>query len=178
MIINTLIHNRTEGRFALVTFNEVPEKFSIQRGKEVQSYVEFYDDLKSEEVLISLIYSIIDTADEVEGYESMAGAYRSIAEYLEDFGPERPTIALVLSNSAGTYDEEHISFLSAISKHERYRLDILTLGRNGNQTSSLRLLKGLNSNLIPVEIFSSHTFTGYILDLIDNLVSRTTDLQS
>ncbi|MFW9768936.1 MAG: hypothetical protein ACFFF9_06370 [Candidatus Thorarchaeota archaeon] len=178
MIVNILIHNRTEGRLALVTFNEIPEKFSIQRGKEVQSYVEFYDDLKSEEVLISLIYSIIDTSDEVEGYESMAGAYRSIAEYLEDFGPERPTVALVLSNSVGTYDEEHVSFLSAISKHDRYRLDVLTLGKNGNQTSNLRLLKGLNSNLIPVESFSSHTFTGYILDLIDNLVSRTTDLQS
>jgi len=178
MIVNTLIHNRTEGRLALVTFNEIPEKFSIQRGKDVQSYVEFYEDLKSEEVLISLIYSIIDTADDVEGYESMAGAYRSIAEYLEDFGSDRPTVALILSNGAGTYDEEHISFLSAISKHDRYRLDVLTLGKNGNQASSLRLLKGLNSNLIPVESFSSHTFIGYILDLIDNLVSRTSDHQS
>jgi hypothetical protein len=178
MIVNTLIHNRTEGRLALVTFNEIPEKFSIQRGKDVQSYVEFYEDLKSEEVLISLIYSIIDAVDDVEGYESTAGAYRSIAEYLEDFGPDRPTLALVLSNSPGTYDEEHLSFLRAISKHDRYRLDVLTLGKNGNQASSLRLLKGLNSNLIPVENFSSHAFTGYFLDLIDNLVSRSTDLQS
>jgi hypothetical protein len=178
MIVNTLIHNRTEGRLALVTFNEIPEKFSIQRGKEVQSYVEFYEDLQSEEVLISLIYSIIDAVDAVEGYESMSGAYRSIAEYLEDFGPDRPTLALVLSNGAGTYDEEHVSFLSAISKHDRYRLDVLTLGKNGNQSSSLRLLKGLNSNLIPVETFSAHTFTGYLLDLIDNLISRTTDHQS
>jgi hypothetical protein len=178
MIVNTLIHNRTEGRLALVTFNEIPEKFSIQRGSEVQSYVEFYEDLQSEEVLISLIYSIIDTVEDVEGYESMSGAYRSIAEYLEDFGPDRPTLALIFSNGAGTYDEEHISFLSAISKHDRYKLDILTLGKNGNQNSSLRLLKGLNSNLIPVETFSSQTFTGYFLDLIDNLSSRTTDHQS
>ncbi|MFW9793712.1 MAG: hypothetical protein ACFFEE_05400 [Candidatus Thorarchaeota archaeon] len=175
LIVNTLIHNRTEGKLALVTFNEIPEKFSIQRGKEVQSYIEFYEDLQSEEVLISLIYSIIDAVEGVEGYESMAGAYRSIAEYLEDFGPDRPTIAIVLSNSAGTYDEEHISFLRAISKQDRYRLDILILGKNGNQTSSLRLLKGLNSNVIPVEAFSSHTFTGYFLDLIDNLAPRSTD---
>ncbi|MHA2152980.1 MAG: hypothetical protein ACXAAQ_13460, partial [Candidatus Thorarchaeota archaeon] len=60
-------------------------------------------------------------------------------------------------------------------KHDRYKLDILTLGNNGNQTSSLRLLKGLNSNLIPVETFSSHMFTGYFLDLIDSLVTKTTD---
>jgi hypothetical protein len=178
MIVSTLSHNRTEGRLALVTFNEIPEKYSIQRGSEVQSYVEFYEDLQSEEVLISLIYSIIDAVEEVEGYESMAGAYRSIAEYLEDFGQDRPTVALVLSNGVGNYDEEHISFLSAISKQDRYRLDILTLGKNGNQTSNLRLLKGLNSNVIPVETFSAHTFTGYFLDLIDSLTSRTTNRQS
>ena len=178
IIVNMLIHNRTEGRLALVTFNEIPEKYSIQRGKEVQTYVEFYEDLQSEEVLISLIYSIIDAVEEVEGYENMAGAYRSIAEYLEDFGQDRPTIALVLSNGVGTYDEEHISFLSAISKQDRYRLDILTLGKNGDQKSSLRLLKGLNSNVIPIETFSSHTFTGYFLDLIDSLVPRTTTRQS
>ncbi len=178
MIVNMLTHNRTEGRLALVTFNEIPEKYSIQRGKEVQSYAEFYEDLQSEEVLISLIYSIIDTVEEVEGYESMAGAYRSIAEYLEDFGQDRPTVALVLSNGVGTYDEEHISFLRAISKQDRYRLDILTLGKTENQTSSLRLLKGLNSNVIPIETFSSHTFTGYFLDLIDALVPRSTNRQS
>lgn len=178
MIVNMLIHNRTEGRLALVTFNEIPEKFSIQRGKEVQSFIEFYEDLQSEEVLISLIYSIIDAVEGVEGFENMAGAYRSIAEYLEDFGPERPTIALVFSNGVGSYDEEHISFLRAISKQDRYRLDILTLGKNGNQKSSLRLLKGLHSNLIPIETFSAYTFTGYFLDLIENLVPRTTSHQS
>ncbi len=178
MIVNTLTHNQTEGKLALVTFNEIPEKFSIQRGKEVQSHVEFYEDLQSEEVLISLIYSIIDAADDVDGYENMAGAYRSIAEYLEDFGSDRPTVAIVLSNGVGTYDEEHISFLHAISKQERYRLDILTLGKNGDLNSSLRLLKDLNSNIIPVETFSSYTFIGYFLDLIDNLIPRTTNLQS
>jgi hypothetical protein len=174
-VVNTLIHNRTEGRFALVTFGETPEKFSIQRGKEVQPYAEFFEDLQSDEVLISLIYSIIDTVDEVDGHENMAGAYRSIAEYLEDFGTERPTLALVLSNGIGAYDEEHLSFLRAISEHDRYRVDILSLGKNGNIKSSLRLLKGLNSRVLPVETFSSQKFSGYFLDLIDSLKQGTTD---
>jgi len=174
-VVNTLIHNRTEGRLALVTFGETPEKFSIQRGKEVQSYVEFFEDLQSEEVLISLIYSIIDTVDDVDGHEDMAGVYRSIAEYLEDFGTDRPTLALVLSSSVGVYDEEHRSFLRAISEHDRYRLDILSLGKNGNMKSSLRLLKGLNSRVLPVETFSSHLFSGYLLDLIDSLKHGATD---
>ncbi|MFX1559963.1 MAG: hypothetical protein ACFFBL_05210, partial [Promethearchaeota archaeon] len=122
-VVNTLKHNRTEGRFALVSFGEKPEKFSIQRGKDVQPYVEFFEDLQSEEVLISLIYSIMDTVDDIDGYEDLAGVYRSIAEYLEDFGAERPTLVIVLSNGVGTYDEEHLSFLKAISNHDRYQLD-------------------------------------------------------
>ncbi|MBY8996180.1 MAG: hypothetical protein KGD60_00515 [Candidatus Thorarchaeota archaeon] len=177
-VVNTLIHNRTEGRLALVTFGETPEKFSIQRGKEVQPYVEFFDDLQSDEVLISLIYSIIDAVDDVDGHEDMAGAYRSIAEYLEDFGTDRPTLALVLSNSVGAYDEEHLSFLKAISEHDRYRFDVLSLGKNGNIKSSLRLLKGLNSRVLPVETFSSQRFTGYFLDLIDSLKQGITDHSS
>jgi hypothetical protein len=168
-IVNTLIHNCTEGRLALVTFGETPEKFSIQRGKEVQSYVEFFDDLQSEEVLISLIYSIMDSVDDVDGHEDMAGAFRAIAEYLEDFGADRPTLALVLCSSLGTYDKEHLSFLKAISEHDRYRLDILSLGVNGTLKSSLRLLKGVNSRILPIETFSSQKFMGYLLDLIDSL---------
>jgi hypothetical protein len=177
-VVNSLIYNRTEGRLALVTFGETPEKFSIQRGKEVQSYIEFFQDLQSEEVLISLIYSIIDAVEDVEGYEDMAGVYRSIAELLEDFGSDRPTLALVLCNNIGAYDEEHLSFLRAISEHDRYRLDILPLGKNENIKSSLRLLKGVNSRVLPVESFSSRLFTGYLMDLIDSLKRRTTDHRS
>ncbi len=177
-IVNLMLHNQTQGRLALVTFGETPEKFSIQRGKEIQSYVEFCEDMQSEEVLISLIYSIIDAVDEVDGNENMACAYRSIAEYLEDFGTERPTLALVLSNDIGTYDEEHLSFLRAIANHERYWLDILSLGENGNRKSSLRMLKGLKSRVVPMESFSQQLFSGYLLDLIDNLTHGTTDVQS
>ncbi len=177
-IVDLLRHNQTEGRLALVTFGETPEKFSIQRGKEIQPYVEFFEDLQSEEVLISLIYSIIDAVDEVDGNENMACAYRSIAEYLEDFGTERSTLALVLSNDIGTYNEEHLSFLRAIGNHERYWLDILSLGKSGTLKSSLRMLKGLKSRVVPMESFSLQVFSGYLLDLIDNITQSTTDVQS
>ena len=177
-VVNTLLHNKTEGRLALVSFGEKPEKFSIQRGKEVQPYVEFFVDLQSEEVLISLIYSIMDAVDDVDGHEDLAGAYRSIAEFLEDFGGEKPTLALVLSNGVGNYDEEHLSFLKAISEHDRYRLDILTLGKNGNMKSSLRMLKGLNSKVVPIESYSSQAFMGYLLDLIDSMTQGIIDHQS
>ncbi|MFW9832538.1 MAG: hypothetical protein ACFFEK_00950 [Candidatus Thorarchaeota archaeon] len=174
-IVNALLYNQTEGKLALVTFGETPEKFSIQRGKEVQPYVEFFQDLQSDEVLISLIYSVIDTLDDVDGHENMAGVYRAIAEYLEDFGSDRPTIAIVLSNSVGNYDEEHLSFLRAIADHDRCRLEILTLGKNEKMKNNLKLMKGLNSRVLPVEAFSSPLFSGYFLDLIDSLTQSTTD---
>ncbi|MGD9396500.1 MAG: hypothetical protein PVJ05_08745, partial [Candidatus Thorarchaeota archaeon] len=91
---------------------------------------------------------------------------------------ERPTLALVLSNSVGNYDDEYLSFLKAISEHDRYRLDILTLGKNGNMKSSLRMLKGLNSKVVPIESFSSQAFMGYLLDLIDSMTQGVIDPQS
>ena len=173
-VVNALIHNRSDGRFALVTFGNTPEKFSIQRGNEVQSYVEFFEDMQSEEVLISLIYSIIDAIEESDGHENISGAYRSVAEYLEDFGEDRPTIALVLGSEVGVYDEEHLSFLRAVSEFDRYQLDILTLGKNGNMESSLRVLKGLHARVIPIESFSSQSFSAYFMSLIDNLTKGVT----
>ena len=177
-IINALLYNQTDGKLALVTFGESPEKFSIQRGKEVQSYIEFSEDLQSDEVVLSLVYSVLDTMDDIDGQENMAAVYRSIAEYLEDFGVQRPTIAIVLSNGVGTYDEEHLSFLRAISQHDRYQLDILTLGEKGNMKSNLRLLKGVNSRVLPIDTYSSQVLTGYILNLIDSLTKGSTDHQS
>ena len=174
-VVNMLIHNRSDGRLALVTFGDTPEKFSIQRGKEVQPYVEFFEDMQSEEVLISLIYSIIDAIEESDGHENMSGVYRSIAEYLEDFGVDRPTIALVLGSEVGVYDEEHLSFLRAISEYDRYQLDVLTLGKNGDMKRSLRILKGLQARAIPIESFSSQAFSTYFLNLIENLTKGTTD---
>ena len=174
-VVNTLIHNRSDGRLALVTFGNTPEKFSIQRGKEVQPYIEFFEDMQSEEVLISLIYSIIDAIEESDAHENMSGPYRSVAEYLEDFGQDRPTIALVLGSGVGVYDEEHLSFLRAISEYDRYQLDILTLGKNGNMKSSLRVLKGLQARVIPIESFSSQSFSAYFLNLIDSLTKGVTD---
>ena len=174
-VVNALIHNQSDGRLALVTFGNTPEKFSIQKGKEVQPYVEFFEDMQSEEVLISLIYSIIDAIEEADGHENMSGVYRSIAEYLEDFGVERPTIALVLGSEMGVYDEEQLSFLRAISEYDRYQIDVLTLGKDGDMQKSLRVLKGLQARVIPIESFSSQAFSAYFMNLIDNLTKGATD---
>ena len=178
LVINTLVHNRTEGRLGLVTFADAPEKFSIQYGPEVRHSVEFLGDLQSEEVLVSLIFSILDNAREIGGYERMQGAYRSIAEYLEDFGPSRPTLFLVFSGDIGRYDEENLPFTQAIKDNERYQIEFFTFDKKANQKGALRLLKGIKARVLPVEAFSSHLFLGHIMDVIDNLVPSSASSQS
>ncbi|TFG32059.1 hypothetical protein EU527_11050 [Candidatus Thorarchaeota archaeon] len=178
LVVNMLSHNQTDGKLGFVTFAETPEKFSIQHGGEVQSYIEFNGDLQSDEVLISLILSILDTVRETGGREDMAGVYRSIAEYLEDFGTSRPTIILAFTGSIGKYDEEHLPFLKAISEHERYQIELFTMNKNENLQGTLRILKGIKSRVIPLERFASQIFLGHILDVIDNLVPASINSQS
>jgi hypothetical protein len=172
LVVNTLQYNKTEGRLSLVTFSEASEKFSVQHGDEIRPYMEFLGDLQSEEVLISLIYSILDTVNETGGSEDMVGVYRSIAEYLEDFGTSRPTLLLIFSEGIGKYDEEHLPFIQAIKERERYQIEFLTMEKNLNHRSALRVLKGLNAQVVPLENFSSQIFIGHLLDLIDNLVPK------
>ena len=170
LVVNMLRYNRTEGRLGFATFGESSDKFSVQHGGEIQSYIEFNRDLQSDEVLVSLILSILDTAREMGGRENMAGAYRSIAEFLEDFGQSRPTIVLMFTGTMGKYDEEHLPYIKAISEHERYQMELFVMGNNHNLQSNLRLLNGVKSRVLPLERFASHVFLGYVLDVIDNVV--------
>jgi hypothetical protein len=177
LAVNLISHNRTEGNLGLVTFSDTPDKFSIQHGSEIQSYIEFLGDLQSEEVLVSLVYSILDAIRTTGGHEQIKGAYRSIAEYLEDFGSSRPTLVLVFSGDIGKYDEENLPFIQAVKENERYQTEFFTFDEASKQKSSLRLLKGVNARVIPIESFSSHLFIGHLLDVIDRLVPRTANLQ-
>ena len=108
----------------------------------------------------------------------MVGAYRSIAEYLEDFGSERPTLLLVFSGNIGKYDEEHLPFIQAIKENDRYQIEFFSFDEGANQKSSLRLLKGVKARVLPVDSFSSQLFIVHLLDVIDNLVPRTATSRS
>ncbi|TFG33967.1 VWA domain-containing protein [Candidatus Thorarchaeota archaeon] len=178
LVVNMLSHNQTKGKLALVTFADTPEKFSIQHGGEIQPYVEFDGNLQSDEVLISLVLSILDKVQETGGREDMVSAYRSIAEYLEDFGTSRPTMILLFTGSIGKYDEEHLPFLKAISERERYQIEIFVMNRNENLQGNMRVLKGLKARVIPLERFTSQIFLGHVLDVIDTLVPATINPQS
>ncbi len=170
LVINLFRHNHTEGRFGFATFAEGPSKFSVQHGSEIRSYMEFLGDVQSEEVLVSLIYSILDSVKDSAGREDMAGAYRTIAEYLDDFGASRPTLILVISGGVGRDDAEHIPFIKAIKERERYQIEFVTLEKDRPPTDALRFLKEVNAGVTPLDSFSSQTFIGHILDVVEELV--------
>lgn len=170
IMFNLLAYNQSDGKLGLVTFGEQTDKFSIQHGESIQTYAEFSKDVRSEEVATSLVYSILDAAKSAKGRENTALAYRSAAEYLEDFGSDRPTLIVMFAGSIGQYDEEHLRFLRALAKHERYRLELFVMGEETNGQAALRLLKGLNANVVETRRFSSQKFAGYILDAVQSLL--------
>ena len=170
LVVNLFRHNQTEGRLGFATFAEGPAKFSVQHGSEIRSYMEFLRDVQSEEVLVSLIYSILDSVKDSAGRENMTGAYRTIAEYLDDFGASRPTLVLVFSGGVGRDDEEQIPFIKAIKERERYQIEFVTFGKDGHSQETLGFLREVNARVMPLESFSSQTFTGHILDVIEDLV--------
>ncbi|MHA1768851.1 MAG: hypothetical protein ACTSV3_03265 [Candidatus Thorarchaeota archaeon] len=169
LVLNQILHNRSDGRLGLITFAETSDKFTIQRGDIVQNYVRFREDLASEEVLVSLIYSILDTIKSSGGAEETSTAYRSIAEYLEDFGSERPTLVIMFSGGIGTYDDDHLPVLRSIAEQERYKLQVYKMGGKVSP-SDLRILKGLNAEVIETDRFAGLAFEGHLIDTIEEMI--------
>jgi hypothetical protein len=172
--LNLLVFNQSDGKLGLVTFGEHADKFSVQHGENVRNYVEFSKDIHSEEVVAALAYSILDTTRSADGRENTALAYRSVAEYLDDFGSDRPTLVLIFSNGVGQYDEEHLPFIRALTEKERYRIDLFVMGEETSGPAALRLLKGLNANIIETRRFSSQKFAGHVLDAMHSLLPSST----
>jgi hypothetical protein len=169
-ILSLFAYNDSEGRLGLVTFAEEADKFSIQHGERIRTCLEFSEDMRSQEVTAALLYSVLDTLQNSSGREDLSIAYRSVAEYLEDFSSDRPTLVLMFTSGIGEYDEDHLPFIQAISKHERYRLELFAMGNNASESKSLRLLKGLSANLVMTKRFSSQRFVGHLLDTVQSLV--------
>ncbi len=170
LAFNLFNHNQSDGRFGVVTFGEEVDKFSIQHGDQIQTYIEFSKDIQSQEVAAALTYSILDNLRNPSGRENMALAYRAAAEYLEDFGSDRPTLVIMFSNGIGNYDEDHLPFLEALAKHERCRLELFMMGAEPKTRQAMRLLKGINADVISTRRFSSLKFVGHLLDAIESLV--------
>jgi len=78
LVLSGLSGNRTDGRLALVTYSDRARKFSVQKADRLLNYIEFATDFASEEVLVSILYSILDTVDETGGKSKPAAMFRSL----------------------------------------------------------------------------------------------------
>ncbi|MDF1537525.1 MAG: hypothetical protein P1Q69_01300 [Candidatus Thorarchaeota archaeon] len=170
LTIERVKRNRSEGRIGIVFVGNTPTKFTIQKGIESQDYIDLDEDMKSEEVHTSLIYSILDAGELSEGNSNPEGLFRSIAEVLEDFGHERPTQVILCANQIDYPEIESSSFIQAISSNKNYKVDMFGIGSQFNSAKAQSILKTLNSRIIHVEEFSIFTYLGYLHSAIRGLV--------
>jgi hypothetical protein len=172
LAIHEMSVNKTEGKFALVVAGESLRKFTIQRGDSIQSYAEFANDIQSEEVLISLVYTILDSSAELNGKRKLSAVFRAVAEALEDFKIERSTLVILLTTDLGEELDDISPFIRAITRNERYHFDVIGLGNDFNPETATRILDKVDATVYPMNQFSAHFFDQYLLNAIDRLFSK------
>ncbi len=171
LTIQQMSANRTEGRLAFVSISDQAHKYCIQKGGQVQPYAEFLHDLSTREVLISLVYSVLDSLGEADKQLNVAAVYHSVAELLQEFGTERPTLVIVIGNQLKGNEEEVEPFLSRFSELGRYQMDILGLGDDFDARETRKMVKSLNARIIPIKSFSAQLYDDYLLSAIGRLLS-------
>ena len=173
--IQNLSTNRNDGEIGIVNVSENPSKFSIQKGNTIRTSVQFSTELSSDEVLVSMIYSLLDTVAEVGGQSSVSGAFRSIIEYLEDFGPEIPTLALVFTTDIAKELDAARPFLQALASKDRYRIELFQLGEGSAETSTAAQLEEVRLRIHNISEFSSDVFEGLLAEAIERLTPSAHD---
>ncbi|MFX1265041.1 MAG: hypothetical protein ACFFH0_06650 [Promethearchaeota archaeon] len=173
--IQNVSTNRNDGEIGIVTISENPSKFSIQKGDTIRTSVQFSTELSSDEVLVSMIYSLLDTVADVGGESNVSGAFRSIVEYLEDFGPEIPTLALVFTTDIEREIDAARPFLQALASKERYQIELFQLGEGSAEIDVAAQLEGIKLRFHSISQFSSDAFEGLLAEAIENLTPTTHD---
>ncbi len=180
-ILNLFMMNRSGGKLALVLNGNQLSKFSIQKGNEIQNFVEFDSDLTSGEVITSLAYTLLDSTREDIESKNDADVYRAIAEYLEDMGAERPTLILLLTDKGIEQMEEAKQYLRTIRENERYSLDVFGLGEEFPEAQFEKLHEDIRSRIYPVKSVYYLQFIGYLVSAIETLIptrSESMDIDS
>ncbi len=167
LTIQSISGNRSEGSLGIVMVSETPTKFSIQKGESIHTSLQFSTDFASEEVIVSILYSLLDGSRDLGGSARLYGAFRAIAEFLEDFGSEMPTLVLMIANLSNEIFDDARPFLQSIASHERYQIEILNLGEEAHLTPDF---DGINVRIHQLNSFAADVFEGYLANAIDGLV--------
>jgi hypothetical protein len=168
LLIQSLSGNRSEGSLGIVTVSESPTKFSIQKGEIIQTSMRFSNDFASEDVLVSILYSLLDSARDFGGSARLSGAFRVIAEFLEDFGSEMPTLIVLMANLGSETFDDVKPFLQAIGSRDRYQIEILNLGEEAHKLGPE--FQDINVKVHQMTSFAADVFEGYLANVIENLV--------
>ncbi|MHA1960950.1 MAG: hypothetical protein ACW99U_12005 [Candidatus Thorarchaeota archaeon] len=171
LAIQNLSVNRSSGRLALVSIGDKASKFTIQKGMDIQTSLEFEDDMQSDDVLQSLVFFIMDTADETSTGGQMSEALRTIAELVEDFGQEKPTLAIAITSELVEDEDKLLPFLRAIGGTDNTRLDVIGIESGADMPQIVGNLDLANSRVVPIEIFSASLFESYLLSSIREMTS-------
>ncbi|TFG14775.1 hypothetical protein EU537_02215 [Candidatus Thorarchaeota archaeon] len=172
ILLNSMVENRTLGRFSFLTYDKKIRKFTIQKGHDLDTSIGFKTEFSAKEVRDSLFYSVIDSAQEMIGSSNPELVHRAVAESLEDFGSDRPTLVMVFASEWSKDAEGSLPFLRAISKSENYQIDVFLPEQN-------KLSKGQSGNNLKIsfhslERFSLHEFDKYVLKTVDELLKKST----
>jgi hypothetical protein len=168
LLIQSLSGNRSDGSLGIVTVAETPTKFSIQKGEVIQTSMQFSNDFASEDVLVSILYSLLDSSRDFGGSARLSGAFRAIAEFLEDFGSEMPTLIVLMANLGSETFDDVKPFLQSIASRDRYQIEILNLGEDAQSLSTD--FKDLNVRVHQMTSFAADVFEGYLANVIEKIV--------
>jgi hypothetical protein len=159
-LIQSLSGNRSDGSLGIVTVSETPTKFSIQKGEIIQTSMQFSNDFASEDVLVSILYSLLDSSRDIGGSARLSGAFRAIAEFLEDFGSEMPTLVVLMANLGSETFDDVKPFLQVIGSRNRYQIEILNLGEEAHNLGPE--FKDINVKVHQMTSFAADVFEGYL----------------
>ncbi len=163
-VINSFRYNTSEGRLGLAFVDKLPHRFTIQKNIETQEFIKFDTDMRNEEILKSLIYSVIDAGEVSEIPTDSSAMFRAAAEMLEDIGTERPTLMILLLSQVGDFDE--ISpYLQIIESSRNIKVVVLGIG-NQLEEKDMQYLNDANN----VEF--KHLSNYSIFDIRGLLVSK------
>lgn len=170
ILLNSMIENTTQGRFSFLTYDEKIRRFSIQKGHNLDTSIGFRTEFSTKEVRDSLFYSVIDAAQEMIGVSRPEMVHRAIAEILEDFGSDRPTLVIVFTSEWNQYTDESIPFLDAISTRDDYQIDVVLPSYNESTIGASD--DNLNISFHTIERFSLLKIDKYILNTVDKLLQK------
>jgi hypothetical protein len=161
--------NRSDGKLGILMTGTASHKFSIQKGDHVQSHVEFSQDMESAEVMTSLYLTLLDCLVQRDEHGGMDDAYRMISEMIEDFGSDRATLALVITDNLEYTKPETGSFLRAIAEQEQFRMSFLGLGRLVEESPENRMPSGMKPRVEFFGEFSVQDLDDFVLSSIEEL---------